>query len=112
MRIILAALMTLALAAGCTDSENRIAFDGKFFRVKARKADTRDTFTVTVRDVSRSVEGARLAAHHGAVSYCVGMYGSSEIIWAGASPLDRDAPLRVVDDRLTFAGRCPQAQET
>ena len=100
-----------ATLAGCTDSKNRIAFDGQYFRAKIAKVDKqRDVFVVSVKDPARTLEGARQAAYHEAVSYCLKNYGSSQIIWQ-QDPLDEEAQLQIVDNVLSFQGRCPQAQK-
>lgn len=96
--------------AGCSDSKNRIAFDGQFFRAKIAKVDKqRDVFVVTVKDPAKSLEGARLAARHEGISYCLENYGTSDVDWV-VDPLDEEAQLTIVKDQLTFQGRCPQAQ--
>jgi hypothetical protein len=103
------ALVCAALVAGCSDKKNRFAFDGKYFRTKVAKVDKqRDVFTVTVKDVSQSFEGARAAALHGANGYCVSTYGSSDIDWVVGpdTPVDQ---LRIVDNTLTYQGTCPQS---
>ncbi len=101
-----------ALMAGCQERENRVAYDGQFFRAKAKKVDKqRDTFVVTVTRVSKSLDGAREAAYHSGVSYCLASFGSSDIIWV-QNPLDKDARLSIEKDTLRVRGRCPQAQDT
>lgn len=110
MKTILTATMGMALLAlaGCGGDDQRVAFDGHFFKTKLSKVDgQRDVFQVTVKDAAKSVEGARAAARYEAVKYCVGNYGSSDIIWT----LGPDAPasaLRIDGAALTFQGRCPQ----
>ncbi len=99
-----------AVLAGCTDSQNRIEYDGEFFRAKISKVDRqRDVFTVTVRDPGKSLTGARLAAHHEAVRHCIESYGTSDVKW-NIDPLDEEAQLPIIDGRLVYQGRCPQAQ--
>ena len=106
---VIAVVLSAGLMAGCTNLSKRIAYDGQNFRTKVAKVDKqRDVFVVTVRDVSRSVDGARQAAYHEAVSFCVASYGSSDIVW-DQNPLDKDIALRVVDNTVTFQGKCPQA---
>lgn len=101
-------MVMAAVVAGCTDNKNRLSFDGQFYRVKVAKVDRqRDVFTVTVRDVSQSLVGARGAALHAGNSYCVENYGSSDIAWA-VGPETPDGELRIVDDRLVYQGICPQ----
>lgn len=107
---VLSATLVAALVAGCTDSKNRIAYDGQFFRAKVSKVDKqRDVFVVSVKDPGKSIEGARLAAHHEGTSYCIENYGTSAVIW-NVDPLDEEGQLTITDDRLIYQGRCPQAQ--
>lgn len=107
MKLTIPLILCTALVAGCTDSKNRIAFDGQFFRVKVAKVDKqRHVFTVRIRDVDRSLDGAREAGRHAGVSYCVENFGSSEITWS----IGPDTPveqLRIEDNTLTFQGVCP-----
>lgn len=106
-----AALIAATAIAGCTDNEDRIAFDGQYYRTKLSKVDgQRDVFTVSVRPVSASLEGAREAGRYEATVYCVNAYGDSDIVWAVGPDTPAEA-LTVVDDTLTFQGRCPQAQD-
>ena len=107
--IMIAVAGTLGLAA-CTDSKNRIAHDGQFFRAKISKVDKqRDSFVVSVKEPGKSVKGARSAAHHKATAYCVENFGTSQIIWQ-VNPLDETVPLTVADNQISFQGVCPQAQ--
>lgn len=109
--IMIAVAGTLALAA-CTDSKNRIAFDGQYFRAKVSKVDKqRDVFVVTVKDPAKSIDGARAAALHEATAYCVENFGTSQIIWQ-VDPADDEAPVTVDGNELSYQGRCPQAQPT
>lgn len=108
MKILIPSVLALALVAGCTDSKNRIAFDGQFFRTKVSKVDKqRDVFTVRIRDVARSLDGAREAGRHAGVSYCVENFGTSEIIWS-VGPDTAPEALQIVDNELTFQGVCPK----
>lgn len=101
-------VMGLALLAGCTDSKNRIAFDGQYFRTKVAKVDgERDVFTVRIRDVQRSLEGAREAGRHAGNAYCVENFGSSDIAWS-VGPDTPPEQLRITDNTLVFQGVCPQ----
>ncbi|WP_420325521.1 hypothetical protein [Mameliella sp.] len=81
-------------------------FDGQRFRavVKAERKN-RQVFTVTVHQVSKSVEGARAAANYKAKQHCIQYFGTSEIDWTVAPDADAQT-LRVVDDTLTFRGSC------
>ena len=129
MKVTIPLILAAALVAGCSDSKNRFAFDGKYFRTKVAKVNKqRDVFTVTVKDVSQSFEGARAAALHAANGYCVGAYGSSDIDWGvrhsgtqhrvglphmqqgcGCGPDTPADQLRILDNTLTYQGTCPQA---
>lgn len=108
LRILSTALLVCGVLAGCQGSNERIAFDGQYFRTKVRKVDgQRDVFTVTIRDVSRSLSGARAAGRYEGTSYCVGTYGSSKIDWA-VGPETPPERLRIRDDTLVFQGICAQ----
>lgn len=109
--VLFATVAVLGLGA-CTDSKNRVQFDGQYFRAKISKVDKqRDVFVVTVKDPTKSVEGARAAALHEATTYCIENFGSSKIIWQ-VDPMDTETPLAVADNQIVFQGRCPQAQRT
>jgi hypothetical protein len=98
---------TLALTA-CENKNDRIAFDGEFFRTKVKKVDKQlDVFTVNIRDVSRSLDGAREAGRYAGTEYCVAQFGSSEIEWS-VGPETPTEQLQVVDDTLIFSGVCPK----
>lgn len=104
MKKILFTIAAIGALAGC-QTQDRILFDGKYFRTKASKVDKQhDQFTVTVRNASQSIEGAREAGRYEATRYCVGKYGSSDIAWA-VGP-DTPGALRLVDDKLIFRGAC------
>jgi outer membrane murein-binding lipoprotein Lpp len=112
MRIlgISAVALSAAVLAGCENLGNRQTFEGKYFRAKTSKVDKqRDVFVVNVKGVSQSEAGARQAAYHTGVSYCLKNFGASNIVWA-QDPLDEEQPLRVADDQIDIQGRCPQAQ--
>ena len=105
---VLALILGAALLAGCQNDRDRLRFDGQYFRTKVRDVDgQRDEFTVTIRDVSRSLMGARLAGRHAGISYCVGNYGNSDIDWV-VGPQTPAQRLVVRNDRLVFRGTCPQ----
>lgn len=98
-------LATLAALAACESKDDRIAFDGGYFRAKADKLDKeqRDHFTVTVKPVSESLDGAREAGRHEAITYCITNYGSSNIEWTQGPDADE---VTVEDDTLMLAGIC------
>lgn len=110
MKIWIGMALCAGLAAGCTSAEDRIAFDGQFYRASVKKVDRQiDVFTVTVKPVSNSLQGAREAGAHAAIEYCVNQFGSSDIIWTAAP----DAPqvqLAIEKDILTLQGQCPNAR--
>lgn len=107
MRCVTGALM-LGLLAGCINSEAKVAFDGKFFRTKVVKVDGQsDVFTVRIRDVARSLDGAREAGRHAGTSHCVEKYGNSDIDWS-VGPDTPPEQLQILDDSLLFQGVCPQ----
>lgn len=107
--IVLIAALATALA-GCTNSKDRVQYDGQYFRTKVSKVDKQvDVFTVRVKDPTKSINGARAAAHHEGTAYCVENFGTSDIIW-NVDPLDAEAAVTVTDNTLVFEGRCPQAQ--
>ena len=85
-----------------------IFFDGHQFRVRAEKVgEEREEFAVRVSRASQSVEGAREAGRHGAVTYCIENFGNSAIDWAaGQGPDDENIEARIVDDQLNLRGRC------
>ena len=105
---VIAALLGTALIAGCQNNKDRVAFDGKYFRAKVGKVDgQRDVITVTVRDVSQSLDGARAAGRFEAVSYCVKNFGSSDIAWT-VGPDTPTPQLQIADNTLVLQGTCPQ----
>ncbi|KIN64694.1 hypothetical protein Z946_3586 [Sulfitobacter noctilucicola] len=108
IRLCVAGLLAIGVLGGCANSKNRLAFDGQYFRTKVAKVDgQRDIFTVRIRDVSRSLDGAREAGRHAGVSYCVKNYGDSDITWS-VGPDTPPEQLQISDDTLVFQGICPQ----
>lgn len=108
MKIVIPLIVAALTVGACTDSKNRIAFDGQYFRTKVAKVDgQRDVFTVRVRDVNRSLDGARAAGRHEGISYCVDTYGSSDIDWT-VGPDTPPEELQIIDDTIQFQGVCPQ----
>ncbi len=106
--ISVAIVLAVGLVPGCTDQKNQLRFDGQYFRTKVAKVDgQRDVFTVRIRDVARSLDGAREAGRHAGTSYCVETYGNSDIDWA-IGPDTPPEQLQIVDNTLVFQGVCPQ----
>ncbi|MEX0281664.1 MAG: hypothetical protein AB3N13_10825 [Arenibacterium sp.] len=102
-------LLTLGLAlvlAGCANNENRVAYDGFFFKARAKEVDEdRSRFVVTVFKVSQTIQGAREAGAHEATRYCIENFGTSRIAWI----VPPDTPLEnlaIVDDTVAFEGEC------
>lgn len=91
-----------------TPSSDQVRFDGQYFRTKVKPVDKKRSpteFTVEVNGVSASLDGAREAGRFEGIKFCITNFGSSRIDWA-VGPDTAPEKLRVVDDRLTFAGRC------
>lgn len=99
--------LSAALLAACGNRrDNAIPFDGQFFRAVAKKIDrTRDAFTVTVRPVSASFEGALQAGEYEATKYCILTFGSSDIDWEIGPDLDPEA-YTIDGDQLLLSGTC------
>lgn len=102
-------LLVVATVAGCARIDNLgrkkgVLFDGHQFRTRVEKtADAGEEFQVTVFRASQSVEGARQAGAYEAVRYCIQQFGSSDATWTVGPDSEG---LTVVDDTLTFQGRC------
>ena len=98
--------IVLALSA-CGGSEGEdILFDGQSFRASLdADKDTKQNFSVSVRPVSASLQGAREAGRYEATVYCVNRYGSSNIIWV-VGPDSPDEALTITDNTLTLQGSC------
>ncbi|WP_281994870.1 hypothetical protein [Ruegeria faecimaris] len=105
------AVLLLVAVSACgliKPSEDRILFDGKSFRAKAKhinkKASPSD-FTVVIKGVSASLDGAREAGRYEGTKFCIANFGSSRIDWK-VGPDTEPQNLQINDDRLTFAGSC------
>ena len=110
MKIWIGTALCAGLLAGCTSSEDRILFDGQFYKTSVRKIERQlDVFTVTVKPVSKSLLGARQAGSHAAIEYCINMFGASDIIWT-AGPDAPQGQLNIEKDVLTLQGQCPNAR--
>ncbi|KIN72993.1 hypothetical protein [Sulfitobacter guttiformis] len=109
MKILTGMVLCAGLLGACTSSEDRIYFDGQIFNAKLRKVERqRDVFTVTVKPVSRSLEGALEAGRYEATVHCVNSFGSSDVIWT-AGPDAPQSQLNITNDTLLLQGRCPNA---
>lgn len=102
------AVLTVVSACGGSSSKDRILFDGKSFRAKAKVVDKKVSltdFTVTINGVSASLDGAREAGRYEGTRFCVQNFGSSRIVWK-VGPDTEPQNLRIENDSLTFAGTC------
>ncbi len=98
-------LLALILAA-CDRREDRLPFDGQFFRSDTKVIDkNKEHISVTVRPVSASLQGAREAGLYEATRYCIENYGTSNIEWV-ASPDAEEENLAIEKDTLTLEGMC------
>lgn len=106
IRFALMFALTAGLAACGNLRRDQIAFDGQTFRSKAAKAsDDRRAFTVEVRPVSASMEGAREAGRFEATKYCVETFGNSAVVWQ-VGPEDDPASYALQGDTLVLQGTC------
>ncbi len=110
LRVLLSAFLCLAILSGCgaKSSNNRVLFDGIYFRANARSVDKRASpadFTVTVNGVGASLDGAREAGRYEGIRFCIRNFGSSKIEWK-VGPDSEPQTLRIENDKLTFAGKC------
>lgn len=98
----------LAVVAACTKKEDRILFEGHYYKAKASAVDRKQglaDFVVTVPDVSVSLDGARAAGAYEATRYCIKNFGSSRIEWA-IGPETEPQDLPIDKDKLTYRGTC------
>lgn len=108
-------LFTVVLGAvaltGCDKAKSkRPYYDGVQFSIKTKpvnKKASRADFIVEVKDAALSLDGARQAAYHSGVTYCLteAGYGTSLIDW-DVDPQDPEAQLRLVDGAAVFQGKC------
>ena len=104
---IIAGVLAAAVAlSACTKPGERTLFGGKYYPAKSKKdGDDRHDFVVTVRRVKQGIVGARAAAEHEGIRYCVETYGDSDITWKpGSDPTE--TAVTVEGDTLTVRGRC------
>lgn len=107
VRLVAMALLAFALAAGCSNREGRVLFDGNHYPGKAKgERDDRRDFTATVRRAGLGIEGAQKAALHEATRYCLDNFGTSSIAWSGVAE-DQEGPVFARSgDRVSVTGRC------
>lgn len=94
------------IVSACTSEEERIRFDGIFFRAKAAKVeDDRSKFAATVFNAVQAIDSAREAGRYEGTKYCIANYGTSRIAWA-LGPDDPEEKLQIRDGALLLEGRC------
>ncbi|WP_209504448.1 MULTISPECIES: hypothetical protein [unclassified Ruegeria] len=106
--IVVLALAGVSACGLVKPSADRLLFDGKSFRTKAKVVDKKTSpadFTVVVKGVSASLDGAREAGRHEGTKFCIQNFGSSRIAWKVGPDTDPQK-LSISDDQLTFAGTC------
>jgi hypothetical protein len=99
------------LAAGlgltaCGKPGERVLFDGHYYPARLTKSgETREQFSVVVRNVAQGLEGAREAGRFEGTTYCVETFGDSAITWQpGYGPDDGQA---ITDNgSLVLRGSC------
>lgn len=105
----LCAALALTAVSGCSrlQKDDGLRFDGERMRISAKRVskDDRSFFTVTAGPVSRSLAGAKGAAHYGGTEYCIENFGTSNIKWEIA-PSDEAADTQVNRDTLLLKGQC------
>lgn len=104
---VLALIMAAALMLGaCSDKDKRVYFDGKYYPTKAKRIKgDREQFTVRVRKAAQGLKGAREAARHGGIKYCVETFGYSEVDWE-IGPDAKQEALLLDNGNLVLKGRC------
>ena len=109
MLTVAVAALSLVTACGLVKPpDDRVTFDGKSFRAKAKAVNKKAMpaeFTVTVKGVSASLDGALEAGRYEGTKFCIQNFGSSRIAWK-VGPDTEPQNLRIADDKLTFAGTC------
>ncbi|WP_028091899.1 hypothetical protein [Pseudodonghicola xiamenensis] len=106
--LVLLGLLGVLAVSACTAKEKRVAFDGIYFRTKAKAVDRRVTvadFRVEVKDAQRSLDAARQAGAYAGTRYCIENYGSSQIVWSNG-PKAEAAKLVFDRDTLILNGVC------
>ncbi len=103
----ISAVLALGACDKLTKKDDRVSFDGYFFRAKTKHMDRKDLphFSVSVQGVSQSLEGALEAGRYQGTTYCINTFGTSDIDWVVGPDTD-PAALIVTNDTLNFEGRC------
>jgi hypothetical protein len=91
---------------GYFGNATKVTFEGNYYRADLKRLkDDRASFTVTVREVSQGLSGAKEAGRFEATKYCISQYGNSAVNWQ-VGPDTADGQLTITDNTLTFAGTC------
>lgn len=99
--IVLVSAMVLGVAA-CSERDP-IRFDGESFRMKAKDVSKdRRKFVVEIRDAAGREDAAMKAARYQATLYCLGRFGTSDMVWANAD----DEVVLTGAGALTREGEC------
>ena len=112
-KTLLIGLMSLTVLSACGQINvsnitggARPVFDGQRFRSNVeRNRDDIAALIVTVRPVSRSLNGALEAGRYEATKHCIRYFGNSRVEWE-VGPDSELQDLIIDDDRLTLIGRC------
>ncbi|MEX0284817.1 MAG: hypothetical protein AB3N23_09415 [Paracoccaceae bacterium] len=108
LRLVCSVVLGASLLSACARPEERVLFDGYYFRSDAKPVDKKaglKDFRVRVRKVSQSLDAARAAGQYEGTRYCIKNFGTSEIIWS-VGPETEPAYLPIENDQLFFRGQC------
>lgn len=105
-RVCLTLLAAVIALGACSRSQDRVYFDGKYFRTKAKHtSDDRQSFFVKVPRIDQGLAAGREAGRYEGTLYCVENFGTSEIAWVNGPDAD-DADLNIDGNTLVLNGRC------
>ena len=105
-RSVLLLILCAAMVAGCGKRQERLAFDGQYYRAKVSRVDgDRQQIAITVRPVSASFEGALEAGRYEATRHCIQNYGNSAVDWV-VGPDQDPSTYRIENDTLVLRGAC------
>ncbi len=98
--------LILMLLAGCGGRQEELAFDGQNFRANlSRSGGDRQEFSISVRPVSASFDGALQAGRYEATRYCIENYGTSDVDWV-VGPDQQFGTYPIENDTLLLSGAC------
>lgn len=100
-------LAVLVTASCATRNDDRVLFDGNFYKAKTKAVskDDRKIFETVVRRPDQGINGALAAGEHDAKGYCLKNFGTSEIEWT-RGPFDPQAALYAQSGSLFLNGSC------